>query len=63
VTDSSDAFIASHLILKHVAKAVVETFGGVQAALDIHRFDPRIGILLLSSLDTLMDHYKLGFYE
>ncbi|KAF5367357.1 hypothetical protein D9615_010277 [Tricholomella constricta] len=67
VTGLRNSLIASHLIPKRMgsdgAKAAVTRFSGAQAALDIHTFDPRIGILLFSPLDLLVDCYKLGFYN
>jgi hypothetical protein len=67
VTQSSYSLIASHLIPKRMgtggAKEVVTRFVGAQEAQDIHRFHPSIGVLLFSALDTLVDHYTLGFYH
>jgi hypothetical protein len=67
ITGLRNSLIASHLIPKRMgsdgAKDTVTRFSGAQAALDIHRFDTRMGILLFSSLDTLVDHYQLGFYH
>jgi len=45
------------------ATDVITRFSGPQTALGIDAFDPRIGILLQSSLDVLVDYYKLGFYH
>ena len=67
VTRSAASLIASHLIPKRMdtdgAKEVVTRFEGAEAAHDIHRFHPSIGILLFSALDILVDHYNLGFYH
>jgi hypothetical protein len=45
------------------AKDVVTRFVGAQASIGIHRFSPDIGVLLVSTLDSLVDSYKLGFYH
>ena len=67
VTRSAASVIPSHLIPKRMgtdgAKEVVTRFEGAQAAHDIHRFHPSIGVLLLSTLDTLVDDYNLGFFH
>ncbi|KAF9458040.1 hypothetical protein BDZ94DRAFT_1313639 [Collybia nuda] len=67
VTGSTTVLVVSHLIPKRMGsegtKAVVTRFSGAQEAIDIHRFDPRIGILLFTSLYSLVDCYKLGFYN
>jgi len=67
VTRVSNTLIASHLIPKRMgsdgARDAIERFSGPQTALDIHSFDPRIGILLNGNLDSLVDSYKLGFYH
>ncbi|KIM44258.1 hypothetical protein M413DRAFT_443277 [Hebeloma cylindrosporum] len=67
VTEMTASLIASRLIPKRMgsdgAKDVAAKFSGPEAALDIHTFDPRIGILLFSPLYPLVDHYKLGFYH
>ena len=59
--------VASHPIPKRMgivgATDVITRFSGPQTALGIDAFDPRIGILLQSSLDVLVDYYKLGFYH
>ena len=59
--------IASHLIPKRMgsdgARDAIERFSGPQTALGTHSFDSRIGILLTSNLDSLVDFYKLGFYH
>jgi len=58
--------IATHLIPKRMgedgARDAVARFCGDQAALGIHKFDPRIGIFLYMPLDKLVDDYELGFY-
>jgi hypothetical protein len=69
VTTESDSptVIASRLIPMRMgsdgAQSVMTRFSGGQEAIDIHSFDPRIGILLFSSLDSLVTHYELGFYH
>jgi len=67
VTRIPSPLIASHLIPKRMgtvgATDVITRFSGPQIALGIDAFDPRIGILLFSALDVLVDHYKLGFYH
>jgi hypothetical protein len=45
------------------AKSVVREFVGEEAALQVHRFHPMVGILLYGPLDDLMDQYMLGFYH
>ena len=61
------SLIASHLVPKRLgtngAKEVVTRFMGAEAARDIHRFHPCFGILLTSTLNNLVDRYKLGFYD
>lgn len=63
----SASLIASHLIPKRLgtdgAREVVTRFVGAQALPDIHRFHPSIGVLLIATLDTLVNCYKLGFYH
>ncbi|KAF9507377.1 hypothetical protein BS47DRAFT_1366715 [Hydnum rufescens UP504] len=56
VTTSETALIASHLISSRSASAQM-------AVLGIHSFDLRIGILLWRPLDTLVNHFHLGFYH
>jgi len=67
VTRAATSLIASHLIPKRMgtdgAKDVVTRFEGVIAALNVHRFHPETGVLLFSALDSLVHHYKLGFYH
>jgi hypothetical protein len=67
VTGTPNAIVASHLIPKHMgsdgALDVVTRFAGVHDVIGVHRYDPRIGILLLRSLSTLVDFYQLGFYH
>jgi hypothetical protein len=67
VTRAATSLIASHLIPKRLgtdgAKEVVTRFVAANAALDVHRFHPDIGVLLFSALDSLVDQYKLGFYH
>ncbi|KAF9510047.1 hypothetical protein BS47DRAFT_1348462 [Hydnum rufescens UP504] len=67
VTEAVTSLIASHLIPKRLgsdgARDVVTRFSGAQAALGIYSFAPKIGILLWSPLDTLVDHFHLGFYH
>jgi hypothetical protein len=42
----------------------VTRFSGEQTASGIHECDPRIGILLVGTLDELLvDRYQLGFYN
>jgi len=59
--------VASHLIPRRIgtdgAKAVVERFVSVAEATDIHHYHPKIGILLLTSLDYWVDRYEAGFYH
>lgn len=67
ITRYQNSLIASHLILKHMGsdgvKDTVTRFCGVHAAPGIHRFNPQIGILLISLLDKLVDLYQLSFYH
>lgn len=69
VVTQTEPFIynASHLIPKRMgtdgAQAVVERFSGTQDAPGIHKFDPRIGTLLISTLDKLVDSFWVGFYH
>jgi hypothetical protein len=67
VTRLSNALTASRLIQKRMgsdgAKAVVTRFCGEQTAFGTHKFDPRIGVLLVLPLDALVDRYQLGFYH
>lgn len=67
VTQNPTSLIASHLVPKRIgtegAKDVVTRFVGAEAARDIHRFHPYLGILLTSTLDYLVNRYKLGFYH
>jgi hypothetical protein len=67
VSGSPNSVKASHLIPKRMgatgATEVVTRFCGGQVALGIDIFDPRIGIALVSMLDSLMDVYQLGFYH
>jgi hypothetical protein len=67
VTKVTTPVIASHLIPKRLGsdgvQAIVTRFSGTQAAVGIHRFDPQIGILLCSTLDNLVDSFRLGFYH
>jgi hypothetical protein len=67
VTRVPRSLVASHLIPKRMgtegAKDVVTRFVGAQASIGIHRFSPDIGVLLVSTLDSLVDSYKLGFYH
>lgn len=67
VTRSPDSLVASHLVPKRMgsegAREVVTRFVGTEEAIGIHRYNARIGILLMSTLDGLVDHYQLGFYR
>jgi hypothetical protein len=58
---------ATHLIPKRLgtdgARAIVTRFCGEQAVHDINRFDPRIGILLIKTVDGMVDMFELGFYS
>ena len=67
VTHLAELLVASHLLPKRMgtegAKRVVEEFVGAQAARQVHRFHAMIGILLIGSLDDLVDKYMLGFYH
>lgn len=67
ISHQEHALVASHLIPKRMGddgvRDVVARFCGVQAAIDIHKYDPRIGVLLLSTLDKMVDLYQLGFYH
>ena len=67
VTRSTLSLVASHLIPKRMdsvgAREVVTQFAGAREANGIERYDARIGILLFSPLDGLVDHYRLGFYH
>ena len=59
--------VASHLIPKRMGRVgatdVMTRFSGPQTALGIDAFDPRIGILLQSNLDVLVDNYQFSFYH
>lgn len=59
--------IASHLIPRRLgtdgAKAAVERFCGTRDAVGVHRFDPRIGILLFVGLAKYVECYQVGFYH
>jgi hypothetical protein len=35
---------------------------GVHEAIGIHRYDPRLGVLLVVNLDSWVDHFEIGFY-
>jgi hypothetical protein len=65
--DDPDPLVASHLIPKRLgtegATGIVTRFCGAQQAIGIHRFDPRIGILLSVSLDRRVDVFEVGFYH
>lgn len=67
VTSVPNGLIASHLIPKRIGTDgtynIVTRFSGGQAAIGIHRYDPRVGILLSSPLDGHLDNYKLGFWH
>ena len=64
VTRTPVQVVASHLISKRMgATNVITRFSGSQTTLGIDAFDPRIGFLLFSALDELVDCYKLGFYH
>ena len=67
VTRNNNSLIASHLVPKRVgdegAEAIMERFVGDGEGRDIHRFHPSLGILLVSTLDFLVDLNKLGFYH
>ena len=57
---------ASHLIPKRLGTKIpdiVRRFSGEQAALGVHRYDPRINICLLLTVDDDVDNYELGFYH
>jgi hypothetical protein len=64
---ASFSLIASHLVPKRVgddgAKEIITRFVGAGMACHIHKFHPRLGILLLSTLDNFVDRFKLGFYH
>lgn len=57
---------ASYLVPKRLGsdgvKDAIARFSGEKIAHGIHAFDPRLGILLIGSLDDLVHHYQLGFY-
>jgi hypothetical protein len=67
VTRYNLSVIASHLIPKRMgaagASSMVSRFAGPHAAAGIHEFDATIGIMLLSTLDSLSDMYLMGFYH
>jgi hypothetical protein len=67
VTRISSPLVASHLIPRRIGsdgvKAIVERFVGVTEATGIHEYDPRIGIMLFSSLNYTVDHYQVGLYH
>ena len=67
VSQNTSSLIASHLVPKRIgtegAKEVVTRFVGAGAARGIHRFHSSLGILLTSTLDYLVDRYKVGFYH
>ena len=67
VTGMPVNLVASHLIPKRMGRVgatdVMTRFSGPQTALGIDAFDPRIGILLQSNLDALVDNYQFGFYH
>ncbi|KIM41748.1 hypothetical protein M413DRAFT_27333 [Hebeloma cylindrosporum] len=58
---------ASHLIPKRMgtdgARDAVARFAGDQESLGIGAFDPKLGILLQSNLENLVDYYNLAFYH
>jgi hypothetical protein len=57
----------SHLIPRRLGPDgvtdVVERFTGVTGVTDVDIFDPRIGIILLESVDHWVDHFQAGFYH
>lgn len=63
VTQTSSPVVASHLIPKRLgtdgAQAVAERFCGMQDAANIHKFDPRIGVLLTTNLDFMRIPFRL----
>ncbi|KAF9503209.1 hypothetical protein BS47DRAFT_857231 [Hydnum rufescens UP504] len=67
VTRAPAPLNGSYLILKRMgsdgARDVVTRFCGESAALGIHRFHPKLGILLFCTLDPLVDNFALGFYH
>jgi hypothetical protein len=67
ITRQPISLVASHLIPKRMvaagATAVVSRFAGAHAAAGIHEFDATIGIMLVQTLDTLVDVYQVGFYH
>lgn len=66
LTSSRSHPIASHLIPKRMGtegvKAVMTRFVGAGEEVGLHKFHPKIGILLMTNLDKLVESYKLGFY-
>jgi hypothetical protein len=67
ISNSSMMLFTSHLIPKRIgsdgAKDIVERFSGARAAVGIDKFDPRIGLLLNTDMDSLVVHLHLGFYH
>jgi len=60
-----DLLVASHLIPRRLGdlgvRSTVQRFTGSPIIVD--RFDPAIGVFLLSTVDLLVDGYKLGFWN
>jgi hypothetical protein len=67
VSHSPTPLTATHLIPKRLGASgaieVVTRFSGEQVALGIGLFDPRIGIMLIDSLNRDLYLYQLGFYH
>ena len=67
VTTNQASVIASHLIPRRIgsdsAKDIVERFAGAIEAADIHQYHPKIGLLLFSGIDHLVDIFQAGFYQ
>ena len=67
VTGNDVSLVASHLVPKRVgdegAETIMERFVGEGEGRGIHRFHPSLGILLVSTLDSMVDLNKLGFYH
>ncbi|KAF8340833.1 hypothetical protein F5887DRAFT_1160371 [Amanita rubescens] len=60
------AVTASHLIPKRLGdvaiRSVVQRFTGLDAS-GVTRFDPRLGVLLVKHMDSMVDFYELGFWH
>lgn len=54
------SLVASHLIPKRIgtegAQDIAKRFSGEQTVIGIHRYDPRIGILLSTPLNSLVEN-------